>query len=119
MAPHFWSYFSKESVQIGGEKTGQLKCCDSLCEAVDYLHGITMQTIPCIERLEALKLQEETYGHSTSSKRILNTVITYYKAIIFFTVPHCFLACVERFYSEAFRVFQHSSSEDPGENDSF
>ncbi|XP_041369273.1 anaphase-promoting complex subunit 2-like isoform X2 [Gigantopelta aegis] len=125
VAPQFWSSFDDKKLKTDEEKlkscekNEHLKSGDRLYEAVDYLHSVTMQTIPCIDRLEALRLQEESYGPPVSSKRILNIIITYYKAIIFFTVPHCFLACVERFYSEAFRVFQHSSSEDPdGEEDS-
>lgn len=54
----------------------------------------------------------EADGQSTQGISAL--VVTFYKAVIFFTVPKTFLTVVEKFYSEAFKVFHHTSADDEG-----
>ncbi|XP_067662241.1 anaphase-promoting complex subunit 2-like [Haliotis asinina] len=104
VAPEFWRHFTPS-------ETESCNPCGQLYKAVTYLHGITSSYSASLQRLEVMR-RDKMEPNDQSPQRISTLVVTFYKAVIFFTVPKNFLTAVEKFYSEAFKVFHHTSADD-------
>ncbi|XP_061183897.1 anaphase-promoting complex subunit 2-like [Saccostrea echinata] len=110
VAPKFWNFFDLEQSEILPEQLGK---------AVNYLHEITMGYLPCIDRLNSMSVIVENRKPSTvfNTNNLSEAYILLIKSIIFFVLPAKFCTAVEMFYSQAFKVFHHSTSEDEEEQD--
>lgn len=108
VAPTFWKIFEVEDSELLPKQLGK---------AVNYLHEITMGYMPCIDRLNSMAVILENRKSSTvfNKKNLSEAYILLIKSIIFFIMPAQFCKAVELFYSQAFKVFHHSTSEDEEE----
>ncbi|KAK6194717.1 hypothetical protein SNE40_000298 [Patella caerulea] len=111
IGPLFWNFFKELENQT--ENSAYIQ---KFVESVNYLYEITREYRSCINLLESVS----PLGETATSKNISSLIITFYKAIIFYTYPETFLTSVGKYYSEAFRVFHHINTEshDSGEEKS-
>ena len=108
VGPHFWNYFSEEQTKT-----------DQLIEAVEYLHKVTTDYLPCIQRLESTTQIKRWRKSSTlfNTSSLTEAFILLMKSTLFSLFPKAFQEIVNKFYSDAFKVFHHTTSEmDQGEN---
>lgn len=105
VAKTFWKFFDVEECDILPKQLGI---------AVNYLHDITMGYMPCLDRLNTISVILENRKRSTifNTNNLSEAYILLIKSIIFFVLPAKFCTAVEMFYSQAFKVFHHSTSED-------
>ena len=105
VAPTFWKIFEVEPSEPLTKQLGK---------AVNYLHEITMGYMPCINRLNSTAVILEHRKPSTifNQNNLSEAYILLIKSIIFFILPTRFCSAVELFYSQAFKVFHHSTSDD-------
>lgn len=106
VAPVFWNFFPKNS-QTEESFESQLFL------AVNYLHGVTSCYIPCIQRLESL-INIHKWKRCTlipDTIKLSDQMILLVKAVVFSLIPVHFQNVVDKFYSQAFKVFHHSSSD--------
>lgn len=110
VAPKFWSYFQPPT--DGGTVTGD--CTEQLSKAVEYLHTFVSDYVPCINRLEGVSRLKQCRKPSLliHSSSLIGTFILLIKAVIFNLIPKAFKEAVDVFYSEAFKVFHNSNSEE-------
>lgn len=107
VGPTFWQYFDPVKVQDACSH-------EQFIDAVQYLHTVVMEYLPCVRKLESvpsLKSFRKSDILLTSSNWT-DVMILFIKAVIFNTIPSTFRKAVNDFYSDAFRVFHHTSGED-------
>ncbi|KAK3088868.1 hypothetical protein FSP39_024770 [Pinctada imbricata] len=108
VAEKFWSIVNSE------DNDNDTDCTDRLIEAVDYLHKVNMSYLPCIQRLESMTQLQQYRRQATLHKvtTLSDSMILLVKANILSSVPQSFQKSVDQFYSEAFCVFHHSTSDE-------
>ncbi|KAL5012414.1 hypothetical protein ScPMuIL_010965 [Solemya velum] len=103
VAPEFWSHFDN----IDGDNASK-----HLASAVEFLHDVFSEYTPCMKKMEAVCPQRATETLNAYPTELSDLIIIYFKAIIFYAVPQNFLEIVDSFYSQAFKVFHHTSTTD-------
>lgn len=103
VAPEFWSHFDN----MDSENTS-----GHLASAIEFLHDVFSEYTPCMKKMEAVCPQSLTDTLNAFPSDLSDLIIIYFKAIIFYAVPQTFLAIVDSFYSQAFKVFHHTSTTD-------
>lgn len=102
VGPQFWNYFSIQPSET-----------DQLLEAVEYLHKVTMDYLPCIQRLESTTQIKRWRKSSTlfNTSSLTEAFILLMKSTLFSIFPRTFQEIVNKFYSDAFKVFHHTTTE--------
>jgi len=102
VGPHFWDFFT-------GEQSKPVQ----LMEAVEYLHKVTMDYLPCIQRLESTTQIKRWRKSSTlfNTSSLTEAFILLMKATLFSLFPKAFQEIVDKFYSDAFKVFHHTTTD--------
>ena len=104
----FWSLVNNE------DQTNVTSSADRLSVAFDYLHEVNMGYLPCVQRLESMSQLERLRRPATLLKvtNLSDAIILLVKANILSAMPQSFQQSIDEFYSQAFRVFHHSTSEE-------
>ncbi|XP_033732322.1 anaphase-promoting complex subunit 2-like [Pecten maximus] len=114
VASKFWSYFEPST-----NSDAAVDHTEQLSQAVDYLHTVVSDYVPCFSRLESVSQLSQCRKPSLliHAGSLSSTFILLIKAVVFNLIPRTFKDAVDLFYSEAFKVFHHSSSEEEQDGD--
>ncbi|KAK3606129.1 hypothetical protein CHS0354_010758, partial [Potamilus streckersoni] len=112
VAPNFWNYYTSTACQNASEWS------DNLLKAVLFLHQVSEEYKPSLQRLESIPREDHSQNSLQTfcgAKKLSDVLITLFKAIIFAQVPNEYQKGLDHFYSEAFKVFDDTNSDEQEE----
>ncbi|KAL3869262.1 hypothetical protein ACJMK2_041966 [Sinanodonta woodiana] len=111
VAPNFWNYYTSTACQ------GASEWSDNLLKAVQFLHQVSEEYKPSLQRLESISSgthPKNSLQTFCGVQKLSDVLITLFKAIIFAQVPNGYQEGLDHFYSEAFKVFNDTNSDNKG-----
>lgn len=108
IAPKFWSYFAEEKDSLSVQ-------LNNFVLAVDYLYSALDKHNDSIEKIESITNRYPPSNYRTGTlfkKSLKETATTLCKALLFSSKDRKIFKVTESFYLKAFKVYQHTSSDE-------
>ena len=120
VSPAFWSHFNNNTPDHHKHTAQPHSVCTDnddvrimrFCQAFDELHEYLSAFFPSLNIVESLR--SYTGGDAVRTLPVKDQAQVVFKAVLFFCPPKHFHETVQEFYSQAFKVFHHTTEDFSG-----